>query len=205
MKNNRFASIERLVLVISIITATCFLNACITRQTNNAIDTAQPFDISVAEVKVISNQQEGYEDNNLKQTNQHEKRLILSVLINNVTDMDFKKVWFELQFNSEVEPYIASNIIKYTSDKMDVTTYGKALLADSKDKPSKDKPIICGFSHEWNMSLTTKQDLNSFYDLSPEKLVDELKSVTVKVHWRGGMQEITIPLELNEKDVALLM
>lgn len=199
MKNNRFASIERLVLGLSVFMATCLLMACITRKSENAIDTVQPFDISVAEVKVISNQQEVFLDNNLKQTNKQEKRLILSVLINNLTDMDFKAVWFELQFNSELEPYIASHILKFTSDKMDVTTQEKALLADSKDKT-----IVWGFSHEWDMLLTSEQDLNSYYDLSTEKLVEELKNITVKVHWSGGMQEITIPLEINEKDVKLL-
>lgn len=186
------------MLGLSVFVATCFLTARITRQSENAIDTVQPFDISVAEVKVISKQQEVFVDNNLKQTNQQEKRLVLSVLINNVTDMDFKKVWFELQFNSEVKPYIASQKIKYTSDKMDVTTYEKALLADSKDKP-----IVWVFSHEWDMLLTTEQDLISYHDLSPEKLVEDLKSITVNVHWSGGMQEITIPLEINEKDVKL--
>lgn len=197
MKNIRFLSIGRIVLGLFVFMAICFLNACSTRNSENAIDTVQPFGISVEEVKVINNQQEIFLNNNIKQTNEQEKRLILSVLIKNVTDKELNDVWFELQLNSEVEPYISSHILKFTSDKMDVTTQANALLADSKDKP-----IVWGFSHEWDMLLTSEQDLNSYYDLSSEKLVEELKNITVKVHWSGGMQEVTIPLEISEQVIT---
>lgn len=199
MKNNRFGLICRLVLGVSVLMAICFLIIHITRQSENTNDKIQPFDISVAEVKVISNQQEVSLENNLKQMNQHEKRLIVSVLINNVTDMDFKKVWFELQLSSELKPYIASQILTYTSDKRDITTHEKALLAGSKNNP-----IVWGFSHEWDMLLTSEQDLHTYYDLSTEKLLEEQRSITVKVYWRGGWQETTIPLVIDENDAKLL-
>ncbi|WP_066714550.1 hypothetical protein [Clostridium sp. Marseille-P299] len=113
MKNNRFGLICRLVLGVSVLMAICFLIIHITRQTENTNDKIQPFDISVAEVKVISNQQEVSLENNLKQMNQHEKRL-------------------------------------------------------------------------------------------SEKLLEEQKSITVKVYWRGGRQETTIPLVIDENDAKLL-
>ena len=133
------------------------------------------------------------------QIGRHENRLIVSVLISNVTDLEFKEVWYELQINSEVKAYIASHILKFTSDKMDITTREKALAADSKGKP-----IIWGFSHEWDMLLTSEEDLDSYYDLSPEGLAEELKSITVQVNWSGETQTKTIPLELSEKDMKLL-
>lgn len=195
------------MLRLSVFMAASMLIACTPQQSegnsNPVVDTDQPFEISVDEVKVIRKQQQIFQDNNLIQTDEYENRLLITVSINNITELELKKVWFELQLNSEVEPYIASKILKFKSDKMDITSHEKALEADLKDKPQ-DKPIVWAFSHEWNMTLTTEDDLDTYYGLSPEGLAEELKSITVKVTWKGGSQTETIPLELSESDLKLL-
>lgn len=202
MRNNRFSSLRILMFGLSVFVAGLLI-ACTPQQSDSnsspAIDTVQPFEISVTEVKVISKQKQVFKDEKLIQTDQHENRLIISVLISNDTDLELKEVWFELQLNSEVEPYIASHILKFTSDKMDITTREKALAVDSKEEP-----IIWGFSHEWDMLLTSEEDLASYYDLLPADLTDGLKSITVQVNWSGGTQAKTIPIELSKKDVILL-
>lgn len=185
------------MLGLSVVMAACMLIAC--TPNSNPVETVQPFEISVTEVKVISNQQQMIQDNNLTQSDQIKNRLVVSVSINNVTDMEFKKVWYELQLNSEVKPYIASQIIEFTSDKMNITTHEKSLASSLNDKTA-----VWGFSHDWNMSLTSEDDLNSYHGLSPEELAEELKSITVQVNWSGGKQTETIPLELSENDVNLL-
>ena len=201
MGNNRFTSIQMLLLGLSILV--CLLVACTPQQApvnpNPDVDPAEPFKISVTEVKVISKQQQVFQNESLIQTDQFENRLLVSVLISNVTNLEFKEVWYELQLNSEVEPYIASHILKFASDKMDITTQEEALAAGSKDGP-----IIWGFSYEWEMLLTSEEDLDSYYDLSPEGLAEALKSITVQINWSDGTQSETIPLELSEEDVQLL-
>lgn len=201
MGNNRFTSIQMLLLGLSILV--CLLVACTPQQApvnpNPDVDPAEPFKISVTEVKVISKQQQVFQNESLIQTDQFENRLLVSVLISNVTNLEFKEVWYELQLNLEVEPYIASHILKFASDKMDITTQEEALAAGSKDGP-----IIWGFSYEWEMLLTSEEDLDSYYDLSPEGLAEALKSITVQINWSDGTQSETIPLELSEEDVQLL-
>lgn len=195
------------MLRLSVFMAASTLIACTPQQSegssNLVVDTDQPFEISVDDVKVIRKQQQIFQDNNLIQTDEYENRLLITVSINNITELELKKVWFELQLNSEVEPYIASGILKFKSDKMDITTREKALEADLKDKPN-DKPIVWAFSHEWNMMLTTEENLDTYYGLSPEGLAEGLKSITVQVNWKGGLQTETISLELSESDLKLL-
>ena len=200
MENNRSTSIQILMLGLCILT--CLLAACTLQQAPNNpnpdVDQVQPFEISVTEVKVISKQQQMFQNESLTQTDQFENRLLVSVLISNVTNLEFQKVWYELQLNSEADPYIASHILKFASDKMDITTREEALAAGSKDGP------IWGFAYEWEILLTSEEDLHSYYDLSPEGLAEELKSITVQINWSDGTQSETLPLELGEEDVQLL-
>lgn len=201
MGSNRSTSIQILMLGLSILT--CLLAACTLQQAPNNpnpdVDQVQPFEISVTEVKVISKQQQMFQNESLTQTDQFENRLLVSVLISNVTNLEFQEVWYELQLNSEADPYIASHILKFASDKMDITTREEALAAGSKDGP-----IIWGFAYEWEILLTSEEDLHSYYDLSPEGLAEELKSITVQINWSDGTQSETLPLELGEEDVQLL-
>ena len=106
-------------------------------------------------------------------------RMVLKVDISNKTDMEFDDVWFEIMMNQEVEPYIATHIISYKSEPMDVTTQKNAISLEA----TKEKPNISGFTHNWDMLLTTEADLKEFYNLSPDGIMDSLKYIQVIVHW----------------------
>lgn len=118
----------------------------------------------------------------------------IQVTINNISDKELKNVWFELSLNKETEPYIASHIISYQSDKMDVTTFEKAQLMKEKD----GKPMISGFIHTWDMLLTTDKNLDEYNNLKTDELAKSIKFLNVIVHWDGGKQEYTETLSLKD-------
>ena len=57
-------------------------------------------------------------------------------------------------------------------------------------------PVVTGFQHEWDMLLTTKEDLAEYWNLSPDGINNALKALSVKIIWDGGQQEESVPLSL---------
>jgi len=64
-------------------------------------------------------------------------RLSLDVSIENNIEEEFEDVWYKITLNEETEPYIASMILEWTSDKMDVTIFKclgiRAYMGDAFD------------------------------------------------------------------------
>ena len=65
MKTHRISFIVRIVLGVSILLFISFLISRNTRQSKNMDDTVRPFEISVDETKVVNNQQELFQNDNL--------------------------------------------------------------------------------------------------------------------------------------------
>lgn len=145
-------------------------------QTNKELS---PFEITISDVKVISD--------NSEETN---PKLSLTLSIENISEQEFSNVWFEIMLNNEVEPYIASHILSYKSEKMNVTTKENA-------QQNINDLNVCGFVHKWTMSLTAEEDLKEYYDLKPENLYAALKQATVNVYWKSGKQKNCIPILLE--------
>lgn len=155
---------------------------------------SQPFEIEVSDVTITD-----ATDLHLEETSSSAeetcRRLSFEVSIYNHSDQEYKDVWFELSLNQEVQPYIATGILNYTSEKMDVTTAGDA----KKNEVKNGKPNVCGFTHTWDMLLTTEEDLAEYSDLVPQGIEESLKTVTVCVFWDGGEQKETKTLHISEK------
>ena len=123
------------------------------------------------------------------------KRLQIIVDIDNISDEDYKNVTYSLTLNKEVEPYIANGIITFVEDsKINVISYeNEKIIKDNNAELS-----VTGFQHEWDMLLTTKDDLTEYWGLTQNGIYDALKAVVVEITWNGGKQEETIPLNLKK-------
>ena len=152
------------------------------------------FDVYISDVYIIPG--ESYADSNTDTADYHD-RIVIKVSIDNNTDKDYKNVEYYLRLNEEAKPYIASGIIEFHQEKMDVISQEKFKELKKKGKlNSMGTPVIWGFEHEWNMSLTDEEYLRNYFDITPDGLADALKSVTVTIKWDGGEQVETVPLHL---------
>ena len=121
------------------------------------------------------------------------RRLVITVDIDNCKNKEYKNVSYKLQLNKEVEPYIASGIITFDeNDKMNVVPAEKAENMERENGVL----VVTGFQHEWDMLLTTKEDLAEYWNLSPDGINNALKALSVKIIWDGGKQEESVPLSL---------
>lgn len=156
----------------------------------------QPYEVNVSTPEIICETEKISNENDTFQIlGGTQKRLIVTISIDNMTNLKYKNTWFELELNKEMKPYIASQIIKYTSgEKMDVTTSDEAKISD---KNVNSKPMISGFEHEWGLLLLTEDELKEYFDLSPEGICDALKEITVRIYWDGGKEIIRKPLSLS--------
>lgn len=161
---------------------------CVTDFTKKPVEKEipSPFDISVTDIKV-------YPDASTEEKPEVKDghRLSLDVSIENNTEEEFEDVWYKITLNEETEPYIASKILEWTSDKMDVTTKEKA------KKSGKDSLNVWGLEHTWEMLLTTDEDLQE-YDISENRIDKVLNTVTVEVFWKGGEQKEEIPVKVTD-------
>ncbi len=185
----------KIKLFISLIFLIICFSAC--SHDNKNINENDPFDIS-ASAKIIKENQKIFQNDELIETDKIDNRLNISVHIDNITDKDLKKVWFELRLNDEVKPFIASQIIYFKSDKMDLTSKENAFKSSNKNKSN--KPLIWAFEHDWGMLLTPEEDLKEYHNLASEQIVDSLKYIEVNVHWKGGDQTQKIPLKIEKSD-----
>lgn len=157
---------------------------------------APAFDISAVLEGIIQEPQTILNDNNeVEQTEGIDKRLRLSIAIDNVTEEKYHNVYYKLKLNDEVKPYIATQTIQYTSEKMDVVSQAAAAKVGTDNGST--KPLVSGFKHEWDLLLTTEEDLKEYHDLSEDGIRTALKSITVQVFWHGGSQEKTIPFSFE--------
>lgn len=179
-------------LIIAILILLNF-NACTSKHNNDIVTENNPFEIKVSIAKIINEKQKVFENEKLIETDNIDSRLVLSVQIHNLTDQELKKVWYELKLNNEAKPFIASQIINFKSDKKDVTSKKNAL--DNQTKPQNNKLLIWGYKHEWGMLLTPEKELKEYHNLTSDQLLDYLKFIEVKVHWKNGEQTKEIPLE----------
>ena len=121
------------------------------------------------------------------------RRLVITVDIDNCKNKEYKNVSYKLQLNKEVEPYIASGILTFDeNDKMNVVPAEKAENMEMENGVL----VVTGFQHEWDMLLTTKEDLAEYWNLSPDGIDNALKALSVKIIWDGGKQEESVPLSL---------
>ena len=121
------------------------------------------------------------------------RRLVITVDIDNCKNKEYKNVSYKLQLNKEVEPYIASGILTFDeNDRMNVVPAEKAENMEMENGVL----VVTGFQHEWDMLLTTKEDLAEYWNLSPEGIDNALKALSVKIIWDGGKQEESVPLSL---------
>ena len=126
-----------------------------------------------------------------------QNRLTISFEINNITDKSFKNVWYEVSMNEEVKPFIGSGILTFTSDPMDV-------MSKEEAQKSTSELAICGFETEDGKLLTQEDVLEEYYDLRQDQLFDYLKEIKIDIHWDGGSQSETFPIngEIDRKDVS---
>lgn len=150
-----------------------------------------PFSISVSEPEITEEPGQYFDNDALVPTGTTERRLELTVSINNTTQEEFRDVWFQLTLNPEAAPFIAGQMTTFESDPMPVTTAEKAAQNDDSSKL-----LISGFSHTWGMLLTTDTDLAEYHGKKPDEIADALQSITVSVYWDGGSQTETLPCSL---------
>lgn len=152
------------------------------------------FDVNIDDIYVIAAEADANSSTN---TVDYHDRLVIKVSIENKTDNDYKNVEYYLRLNEEVKPYIASGIIEFPQEKMDVVSQKKFNELKEKGKlNSMESPVLWGFEHEWNMSLTTEEYLKNYFNLSPNDFKNALKSITVTIHWDKGEQVENIPIQL---------
>ncbi|MGN9165394.1 hypothetical protein ACTNDY_09000 [Tissierellaceae bacterium HCP3S3_D8] len=192
---------KKIILLISIILALTLalwyidnLNTT-SNQNLNEINSS-PFSIEVSSPVIEKTTSEIFEDDKLIEKSGEDSRLIIKVSILNTTNQEFKNVYYEFELNPDIEPFIASQVLKFTSDKFYVTTVQQA-AADSKSEILK----VSGFEHNWNMLLTPNTELIEYYNRKPDDIYDALKTITIKIKWDGGEQEETIPIHLNREEI----
>ena len=167
----------------------------------------QPFSITVSEPYISEESVQYFNDNNKLETAAEgtQNRLNFTVEINNITNQDYKNVWYRISLNEEVKPFLAAGIVTFTSDKMDILSKEHAFDPSIEDK--EDSPKIWGFTYEWGSLLTTTEEFQevTYYDKTgkeihntPEEIMEALKNVSISVHWKGGKQEVTLPLILEK-------
>lgn len=119
-----------------------------------------------------------------------DNRLKVNVSMISEVEEYIKDVYFTVELNEEVKPFIAAQILKFTGDVKDV-----APLEEVK-KSKVPGLVVTGFEHTWEMLLTTSEDLKNYSQHSPEEIRNELKSITVTVYWKGGSQQLIQPVNL---------
>lgn len=193
MKNKKIILVTTLILILflSIVLYRSFGNFRLTSNRNIEKEGSGPFLIEANLPIIEKSKSKVFEGDKLVEQDGEDSRLSIKVSIINKTDLDFNDVWYELELNPEVEPFIASKILKFTSDTFYVTTEKQALL-NSQDEIL----MISGFEHDWDMLLTSEDKLLTYYNKEPDDIYNDLKSITVKVIWNDGNQEEVIPISL---------
>lgn len=154
-------------------------------KTDNNKNTKASFDISVTDLRIYRDVSK--ENSNVKDGHS----LSLKVIIDNNTEKDFESVWFKVKLNEGTKPYIASQMIEWSSEEVDVTTKEKA-------QENTEKLLPWGFEHTWNMLLTTDEDLQEYESVSSNKIEKVLNTVTVQVFWKGGEQKAEFPVKVTD-------
>ena len=151
-----------------------------------------PFQIEISEPHIIQEAKQHFNDGKLVTDSGTEQRLQFTISILNTSEYDFSETWFEASLNDEVKPFIASQVISYRSDKFDVTSEAKADLVNNKNNLK-----ITGFNHNWSLLLTTPDDLADYNGMTPDEIVNALRSIHVQIHWDSGTQEQDIPISVQ--------
>lgn len=185
------------VVMINLLCMNSYIFAADTQQSKLKVE--EPFDVQVEKVEMVQETETSLMEENsevaVKNINYY---LSICVTIENKTKNDFQNVSFKLILNKEVSPFIASHILEYDSEKMNVTSEKKA---EASVLEKSDELLIYGFSHTWDMLLTTEGDLREYYDnLSVEEISDYLQSIQVDISWDGGSQSKTIDLSLRNQN-----
>lgn len=151
----------------------------------------KPFEVIAVNPAIIEDDTMLDEDNNVIKSETVNKYLRIKVEINNITDQEYDDVWFKLELNKEVEPYLAAGICEYISDeKMHVIPQA------SNNENNTTAGSITGFLHEWEMQLTAEEDLKEYYDMTQDGIKKALKEICVTVYWNGGEQSVQVPIQL---------
>ena len=151
-----------------------------------------PFQIEISEPHIIQEAKQHFNDGKLVTDSGTEQRLQFTISILNTSEYDFSETWFEASLNDEVKPFIASQVISYRSGKFDVTSEAKADLVNNKNNLK-----ITGFNHNWSLLLTTPDDLADYNGMTPDEIVNALRSIHVQIHWDSGTQEQDIPISVQ--------
>lgn len=201
--------IKKIVFVIILVSIPLILISCsnyFLHSPKNVAETVQnPFEIAVSPPKIERTGKQVFEGESLVQKDGEENRLAIEVSISNLTEQDYKNVWYELKLNSEVEPFIASKILKFSSNKFYVTAKEK-VARQSQQVPSNASGLrASGFEHRWRMLITSKEELKEYYHASPEEIGKALRSITVTIKWQGGSQEQTVPISLSDEEMKKIL
>ena len=160
----------------------------------NEVMEQKVFDVNIEEAYILTQELDA---DVVADTVEGLDHLVLKVSIENNTDQDYKNVEYYIGLNEEVKPYVASGIIEFHQEKMDVLSKGKINeLKEKGELYSGETPAICGFEHEWNIPLTNEVYLKNHFKLSPDGLENALQSMTVMIRWDGGKQTEIVPVHL---------
>lgn len=191
MKRKEINIILAFLIMISLLLSSCAPN----EQT-----AAAPFDVTCDGASFTYEIEKIPSGDSLIDSEEPILRLHIRFSARNVTNHDYSNVWYECSLNEEAEPFIASRIIRnQITDKNSITTKEKA-------QSSNDELLLAwGFDHHWAPSLTKASELKEYYNLKLTDIQQHLKSITITIHWDGGMQTEEFPLSLQKTDIDLLL
>ena len=156
-----------------------------------------PFKVSVLKAEII---QKKVPEEMTEENGDQVWRLSIQVKIENITEENFEDVSYELSLNEEAKPYVASGILKFCQDEMDVFSQTECKSLQEKGIEEKNGvPVIWALVHNWGLLLTTEEDLQTYHGVSREEIWKAVKTVTVDIHWDGGKQKEVIPLSLKRQ------
>ncbi len=187
------------IVLAAVFAAMIIINVCM-KNFDKSRDLEQSvFDVNIEEAYILT---QDLDVDDVADTVEGLDHLVLKVSIENNTDQDYKNVEYYIGLNEEVKPYIASGIIEFHQEKMDVVSKGKINeLKEKGELYSGETPAICGFEHEWNIPLTNEVYLKNHFKLSPDGLEDALQSMTVMIRWDGGKQTEIVPVHLKTDSI----
>ncbi len=155
-------------LGLCVLTAAVLLCGC--GKKNDVVTETDAFSCKVDECRIVTD-----EDG--------DRGLHITYSIHNESSQDYKNVSFESFLNEEADTFFNHQAGTYKSDEYHV-------LGKGKEVDQNDPKQTNGFTHFEEIDEPDGKNLDD--------VEDKLKSLTIRIQWDGGKQEVELPLTLEE-------
>lgn len=184
---------KKLLIVIIISVFSILLISCNKEKPTQYKSDFDYFSISLDNFEII-------DDSSDEENSTPAKRLNISILIQNNTNLEFINTGYKISLNEEAKPYIASQILEFDQPR-EITILPKENINKHNNQGMCDengKIFATGFIANWEPLLASETELKEYHSMSFDDIYNAFKSLTVDIYWDGGEQHEVLEVILEK-------